>query len=440
MRDLALAGVLLPLLMLGAVRPFVGILVWSWISFMNPHREVFSFAQSVPWAMLSIISTACGCLVAREPKKPAINALTLLMLLFMVCITVTSITALGPPSAVWAKWEHTTKVFIGLLLTASLLTDRWRVHALVWLIAISMGFYGVKGGIFTVVTGGGFKVLGPDDSMIGDTNHIALAMLIAIPLMNYLREQSPHHVIRLGLIGAMVSTLLAVLGTQSRGGFIAVGAVAGVMWLRSRGKLISGIAIAACLAAAITFMPDSWVERMRTIQTYDQDNSANQRFRIWGIALAIFQLRPWVGGGFKATYYAEVVNLVAPGEVARAVHNMWLEILAEHGAVTFAVWLGMLAAGIFYSLGIARLARSRAELRWAYDLARMMQVSIVGYCVGGTFLSLAYWDIFWTMMVVLGAVHGMVRQAVKAPAAAPAGAVAARPLRGPWRPARSGTG
>jgi probable O-glycosylation ligase (exosortase A-associated) len=420
MRDLALAGVLVPLLAMAAARPFVGVLVWSWISFMSPHREVYGFAQTMPWAMLTFVVTVFGCFVAREPKRPAINAVTVLLMAFAVCITVTSLVAIGPSQAVWKEWDRTIKVIAGLLLTASLLTDRRRIDALVWLMVIAIGFYGVKGGIFTVMTGGGFIVMGPPDTMIADRNHLAVALLVTLPLMNYLRLQARHRIVRQGLLFAMTTTLLAAIGSQSRGALVALAATAGMLWLRSNGKIVSGIVLIVGLGVAITFMPDSWVERMQTMRNYEADGSAMGRITIWLAAWSLAVARPLTGGGFRSIYSQSIVDLVMPGTEARATHSIWFEVLADHGFPGFMIWVGISAAGLWYSLRICRLAGTRADLRWARDLARMSQVSAAAYTVGGTFLSLSYWDFFWTLMAVLGATHALVAQAASRPVASPA--------------------
>ncbi|MDB5373687.1 MAG: O-antigen polymerase family protein [Belnapia sp.] len=130
-------------------------------------------------------------------------------------------------------------------------------------------------------------------------------------------------------------------------------------------------------------------------------------------ALDIALSRPLVGGGFRAVYQQPVVDRYTPGTTARATHNIWFEVLGEHGFLIFFVWLGIIGAGVWYSMQIIALARGQPQLAWAVDLARMSQVSIVAYVLGGTFLSLSYWDLFWTLMVVLGATHAQVRQAVR---------------------------
>ena len=233
--------------------------------------------------------------------------------------------------------------------------------------------------------------------------------------MNYLRQQSAHRPVRWVLVVAMASMVLSVVGSQSRGALVALAATAGVLWLRSTGKVFSGLVIAAAVAGAVAFMPASWTDRMWSIETYEEDASAMGRVRIWQAALAIALDRPLTGGGFKAVYQQDIVDRYMPGVRARADHSIWFEALSEHGFPTFVVWLGIMAAGTFYMFRITAMARDRPDLRWAYDLARMAQVSIVAYVTGGTFLSLAYWDYLWALLVVIAATHALVAQAVTVP-------------------------
>lgn len=433
LRSLVLSGVICMLLAIAVARPFVGVMVWSWISFMNPHREVYGFATTMPWAMLTFLVTVAGCVIAREPKRPAINAVTVPLVLFGAWATFTSLVGIGPPEPMWHMWDKVTKMIVGLLLTAAMLTDRRRIDALLWLMVISLGFYGVKGGLFTLITGGGQIVLGPSDTMIADRNHLAVALLVALPLMNYLRLQARHQIVRHGLVFAMATTLFSVVGSQSRGALVGVAATAGVFWLRSRGKLLSGVAILICLALAISFMPASWIERMETMRTYQEDASAMGRVNIWLAAFALARARPLTGGGYQAIYDQGIVDMVFPGIRARATHSIWFEVLADHGFPGFLIWLAVLGGGLWYAFRMVRLAKDRPDLQWAGDLGRMGQVSAVAYMTGGTFLSLSYWDFFLTLMAVLGGAHAVALQTLRQETARPAGAIQgwrAQPMAG----------
>ena len=61
--------------------------------------------------------------------------------------------ALAPWDDVEAKWEVVFKVFLFLLVTAALLTSRERIHALIWVMVISLAYFGIKGGGFTLIGG-----------------------------------------------------------------------------------------------------------------------------------------------------------------------------------------------------------------------------------------------------------------------------------------------
>jgi probable O-glycosylation ligase (exosortase A-associated) len=236
--------------------------------------------------------------------------------------------------------------------------------------------------------------------MIADNNHIGAAMLVALPMLNYLRMHARHRVIRIGLMTAMVLTLFAIVGTYSRGALLGLAAVVGLIWLRSRHKLIGGVVMAACVAAAVTFMPQKWVDRMNTINTYEEDASATTRLTLWHVSLLLALDRPLVGSGFRGPYTREAVDRVMPGGPARAVHSIWFEVLGEHGFPGFFAWLGLSIAGFWYARRLVQLAREHPEVTWAGDLGRMLQISIITYCVSGTFLSLGYWDYYWTLLVI----------------------------------------
>jgi probable O-glycosylation ligase (exosortase A-associated) len=411
MRDAALIATLGLLLAAVLAQPFIGILLWNWIAFMNPHRLAYGLASELPWAVMVLAATLLGCLMAGELRLPPRNATTLLLVALMLCFTATSFVALGEPAAVWEKWDRSVKILLGLLLTAAMLTTRQRLHALVWVMVISLGYYGVRGGIFALATGGSYRVWGPPQTMITDNNHLAAALLISLPLMNYLRLQSAHRVVRVGLGIAMGLTLLAVVASYSRGALLGLGAVLFVLWLMSARKLLLGAGLALCLTGVVAFMPGGWSERMGGISSYQSDDSASERLVLWGISWRLALDRPLVGSGFTGPYTRAVVDRVAPGGPARAVHSIWFELLGEHGFPTFLIWAALSGVGVVQAWGLMRLARGRAELAWAGDLGRMGLVAIAAYLVSGSFLSLSYWDFYWTLLVVLAGAQALALRA-----------------------------
>ena len=420
MRSLLLAADMLVLLGMSVGRPFAGILLWSWISFMNPHQLAWGFASQVPWAMMTFVATLVGCVLAQEPRRLPITGVTAAMLAFMFAITVTTAVAQSPLPEATQKYVAVFKVFTAILLSVALLTSRRRIQALVWVMVLSLGFFGVKGGAYTILSGGGARIFGPPSTMIEDNNHLAVGLLVTLPLMNFLRLQSAHGLVRNGLAAGMVLTLFAVVGSYSRGALIALAAVAALFWLKSRRKLLYGAIVCGLVAGAVSFMPAGWTARMHTIESYDKDNSAEARLTMWHTAWLLARARPLVGSGFYGPYTRSVVDQVDPASPARAVHSIWFETLGEHGFPTLFIWLAMTVAGALASLRIVRATRDRPDLAWCADLARMAQVSMLAYLVGGTFLSLCYWDFYFTLLGVVTATDVYVRRAVAGARAAKA--------------------
>src|SRR5208337_2391206 len=130
MRALAFFVEMLVLLPVITIRPFVGVLIWSWISFMSPHKLLWGAGSGLPWAMFTFVALVVGCLSAREPKRFAWNPTTALIATFMICITLTSLVAMTDADDVFHKWRIVTKAFFVLLITASLLTSKERIHAM----------------------------------------------------------------------------------------------------------------------------------------------------------------------------------------------------------------------------------------------------------------------------------------------------------------------
>ena len=412
MRSLFLMVIIVALLPSAFITPFIGVLVWSWISFMNPHRLVYGIGETLPWAVIVGGVGIVGWLVSERRRIP-MDATTVLLALLAILFTISTYYSLVPDLS-WPKWEAILKEFVFFFITAALVTNRVRVHALMWIMVISIAYYGIKGGVFTLLTGGNYRVWGPADSEIADNNQLAAALVMVLPLINYLGRQSKLEVIRLGSRLSMGFCLLSILASYSRGAVIALAAMVAWLLRHSKHKLLAAIVIGTTLAGAVTFMPSDWLARVASIQNYEQDASAEGRLQIWGAAIKIALARPLVGGGFYAPYAQSVVDVYAPGVPARAVHSIWFEVLGETGFPAFFVWTALMLVGLLNCRFVVRHTKDVPSLRWANDLGHMSIVAILGYAVGGSFLSLPYWDFYYTLLVLIACVRRITVQELAA--------------------------
>jgi len=380
--------------------PYVGIYVWSWMSYMNPHRLSWGFAYEFPFAYIIALTTLTGMLFSREPKTFPWTRETRLLLGLILWMLVTTIFAFHQELA-WAQMEKIAKIQLMILLTLMLITTRERLQTLIWVIALSLAFYGVKGGIFTILHGGVEQVRGPLGTFIGGNNEIALALIMTIPLLRYLQLSTQSKWIRLGLTAAMILSAIAVIGSQSRGAMLGAAVMGGFLWLKSRNKFFTGLVIAVSAILILAIMPQQWFERMSTIKTYEQDDSALGRINAWKMAFNLAKDRPLVGGGFD-TFQWDTFRIYAPDpENVHAAHSIYFQVLGEHGFVGLALFLALGIATWQAGAWVIKTAKRDPDKRWAADLAAMTQVSIVGFASAGAFLGLANFDLYYHMLCLI---------------------------------------
>jgi probable O-glycosylation ligase (exosortase A-associated) len=313
------------------------------------------------------------------------------------------------PEWAFPQWTNVMKVFLFALIAASLLRTRKHVDSLVWILVLSVGFYGVKGGLFTLRTGGGEKVMGPPgSSFVSDNNAISVALIMVIPLMYYLSTIVSRRWMKLGMYGAMVLSGLAVLGSQSRGAFLASAAATLFLWLKSEKKIMVGILLALLIPLAIGYMPESWEKRMWSTQTYDEDYSAQGRLNSWAMAINLATDRPLVGGGFEM-YTGWVFAKYAPNPTdVHSAHSIYFQMLGEHGYVGLFLFLSLGVVSWWTARRVIKASRNRPDCAWAGVLAKSIQVSLVGYAVGGAFVNISYWDVPYYEMLILMIVYNLV--------------------------------
>jgi probable O-glycosylation ligase (exosortase A-associated) len=399
MRDIVLTAIFFGMLPFVFSRPYIGIYIWSWFGFMNPHRLCWGFAYEFPFAQIVAIVTLISVLKSKEPKQIPWTRETVLLLIFVLWMLFTTFFAFNSDGA-WEQWDKVWKIQLMLFAMLMLIDTKQKLNWLIWVIVLSLGLYGVKGGIFTISHGGVHRVQGPANSFIGGNNEIALALSMTIPLMRYLQLQAKNIWIHQSVTVAMILTSIAAIGSQSRGALVGMAAMGVFLGLKSRNKIFTLISILVVVGALATIMPQEWYDRMHTIETFEEDKSATDRINAWWMAYNIANVRI-TGGGFHA-FVPWTAKIYAPDpDRAADAHSIYFEVLGEHGYIGLAMF--MLLAWFTWDTGnrIRRLSRRRPETKWAADLAGMIQVSMIGYAASGAFLGLAYFDLYYTLIAIM---------------------------------------
>jgi len=377
---------------------YVGVLVWSWLSYMNPHRLTWGFAYNMPFAQIVAVTLLLSLLFSKERQRVPANATVVVWGVFIIWMGIATLNAEYSDAAM-DMYLQILKVQVMTFLTLILITDEKKLNQLIWVIVASIGYFSVKGGVFTLLTGGAFRVYGPPSSNIYENNALAVAVLMVIPLMVYLYHISSHKWVRYGLIFTIVMSLVAVIGSQSRGAMVAILGVGIFFWLKTKTKIVSGLAIVLLASLLFTFMPESWHERMESIYSYQEDKSAMSRINSWQYSINVANDR-LTGGGLQS-WSKDMFAIYAPNpESVFVAHSIYFSVLADHGWPGLAMFL--LILGLTWRSLSKMITRTKNDKNSSTNLrARMLQVSLVAYMAGGLFLSLSYFDLPWHLIVIV---------------------------------------
>lgn len=256
-------------------------------------------------------------------------------------------------------------------------------------------------------------------SFIGDGNDFALSVNIVIPFCIFLMFESKSLTRRLVYAGILVILVIAVLVTQSRGGVVALACVGLYLWMKSERKLLGGIGIVLMCVIAMSFAPMELSKRMESLTGEKLDGSAQGRLMAWGSAIRMAADNPILGVGvghfavkFGAQYRPEGYGTSdIPWLTA---HSSYFLILGELGipGITFllAIIIGNFRAG-------ERTLREIKQDRTGSNadgqrLVIALNASLLGFAVGGAFLSAVYYPHIYLLAALLECGRDISRQVV----------------------------
>ncbi|NRQ42013.1 putative O-glycosylation ligase, exosortase A system-associated [Rheinheimera sp. YQF-2] len=413
MRDIILLLIIMGSLPFILKRPFIGVLMWCWIAYMVPHRLAWGFMQYFPVASIVGGTFLLAYLFSKEPKKLPFAMPVVFMVLLNVWMIIT-FSANVQDSHTIMMLDKVLKIQLFTLVILAMFTTKQRIEAALWVVGLSIAFYGLKGGIYTIQTGGSGRVWGPTGGFFYGNNELALTLLVNLPILYYLRTRVPpkYPWLKWLILAAMALSVLAALGTQSRGGLVACVCVAAFLWLKSPHKI--ALLLVFCLSVPVIyqFMPDTWHQRMATIIEPDRDSydgSVQGRFNAWEMSYNMAKENVFGGGfnGFKPANF--LLYAPNPNRVDGA-HSIYFQMIGHHGFIGLALFLGIFIFTWFSANNIIKMAGKDPNWQWASLLARMLQCSLIAFGSGGAFLGLAYFDLPYHLAITIIAVEQLLKK------------------------------
>lgn len=399
MRDILLLAIVIPTLFIAFRKPWVGVMLWTWLSIMNPHRFTFGIAYSAPLAAISVGVVMISLLMTKERESPFKGTPASILVALMFWMTASWLFGLNVETD-YEQWKKVMKIDVMILVALTLLHSKKHIFALAWVVTGSLALLGAKGGIFTIITGGNYRVWGPPGSFIEDNNEFALALVMTIPLLRFLQTQVSSTWGKHGLTAVMLLCAASALGSHSRGALLAITAMTLFLWWNGKNKLLSGVVLLISVPLLLLLMPEAWFERMSSISSYDTDASAMGRISAWWNAWNLAWHYP-LGVGFNPerpelfAIYSPYPNLI------QGAHSIYFQMLGNHGFIGLGLFLSLWISTWRSATYLRQKSKQVAAASWCGDLGAMCQVSLVGYAVGGAFLSLSYFDLPYNIMILV---------------------------------------
>ncbi|MEK6643967.1 MAG: O-antigen ligase family protein, partial [Planctomycetota bacterium] len=301
-----------------------------------------------------------------------------------------------------SQYRNLLKVIFVMVLLTGLASDLRRYRALYIVVALSVAFWAIKGGL-KVLFLGPHQVYGKTY----DNNYFALTSVMTLPMVFYFAMSVKHTRWRSVLLAASGLICLAVIGSRSRAGFVAFAVVLFCMAWSSRYRLRAMFAVLLFSGAAMALSGGEIRDRIDSILAFRTDRSASSRFATWDVAIELLKQNPVLGVGFNNFEVAK--DTFVGGR--KAAHNIFLQNLAELGIIGHPIWLMIVVGSLVSAYMLMRWARRLpSDMRWAYYWSRGLMLGQMAFCIHGFFHNEEYLEQMFVMVGLIVALQVVVRR------------------------------
>jgi putative inorganic carbon (hco3(-)) transporter len=444
LRSLLVLSVLVPGFFAALTNGYFGLLMYLWFALFRPQDWLWIDITSLRLSLvLGVIMVGRSLVSGILPNLTHPLCIGMAM---MVASSVISQTTAVRPDIGWIWIDFLFRLALCCTMVASLAGEARRLYGVLAVIALSLGFHASKAGLAFLLTGGGTRF---DEGLSGsfvDNNGYALGTVMILPMLLisaqniellYTGRFLPW--VRRGLYLMLPLCAFTVIGTYSRGGFLAFSAtiLTFIMLQKRRFTGLAGLVAFLALFLAVVPIPQRYYDRLSTIRTYNQQSdedpegakeSAQSRPHFWRVGVIMAMAQP-LGVGIKQYEAAYDRFDFTHGRYGhkRAVHSSHFQVLAELGFFATFLWILLFAYAYFTCLRVR--ARSRDERlsprmqRFLLTAANGLMTSMSGFIVGGSFISLAYNDLTWLTFGMVASLDVISAQLMEQPDAEPAAAI-----------------
>jgi probable O-glycosylation ligase (exosortase A-associated) len=246
-------------------------------------------------------------------------------------------------------------------------------------------------------------------------NRLAFALMMVLPLAVFLRRSESSAWIRGVLLATFALSIVAVLGTYSRGSLINLGVVLVCILAVLRTRDLPVLLVIAATPVIIWLAPPRYHERIQTIAAPQGERSVRMRSKSGYVALRLGLDHPILGAGFQP-FDEAVYERYVPGYLDNHnAHNHFLQTFAEHGFPGLLLFTALIVSVMLRSLRTMRLTRGDPNASDLYNYAVGLLMCFIAYVVGGMFIGQAYFEPFYQLAAAAVLVNRLAEHANPGP-------------------------
>lgn len=213
------------------------------------------------------------------------------------------------------------------------------------------------------------------------------------------------------LLSLPVTAVMTVLASSTRGSQLALLVqflyFAFVFKKLSLRNLLYIVAVGCAIYAVF---PAEQLERFSTAGT---DETSMARLTYWKKGYEMLQEHPLFGVGHAnfATYFQDFYGQFSVFHRAEVAHNFVVQVAAELGYTGIIVFLIIILRSFKVTADTRRRLRlNKQEDHWIYALCIGLDCAMIGYIIGGQFMSVAYYPYVWIHISFVVAANAVARQ------------------------------
>ena len=384
---------------------YASLLLYMLVLFIRPQEWMAPLRELsiLDWIVGATLVLYLAALAGRRTMKPlaAPESWLMLGLFFAMLMSHVRHTYLG---GFLYTFQEFGKVLLLYFLIATLVDRVPRTKILILTMIAGCLFMAVHG-ILQAHTGVGFGGALPiivdgvtrvrAFGFFHDPNDLALMLVAILPfLMSKALDAQAEVPARFLSVGAMIPVVYCIFLTNSRGGWLAFGAMLiAYACIHVRRKKLA-VAVGALAFALVLALGPSRIHGLNT-----SDRSTLNRLAAWADGNAMLKRWPVFGAGWR--------RFTEFSEEDRVAHNSFVHCWGELGLFGYFFWLGLIIASVKDGLALSKVEPDGPEQRALSRLARAGLASLAGYLAAGFFLSRTYVHPLYILFALFAAWRAM---------------------------------